>query len=368
MILADVLPLATDSLPSLMRDSIPVITPQAVASEVKNFDWSGVIESLTQGAVSLAFRLTAAIVVFLVGRFVITKLHNVLRRVMLTRNVERSLMTFLLSVFRFTFLFILVVMVIGLLGIETSSFVAIFASAGVALGMAMSGTLQNFAGGVLLLMLKPYKVGDFIEYDKYKGFVREIQIFHTVIATINNEIIIVPNGGLSTGVVNNYSREKYRRVEWRVSISYGDDVDVARRVALEILHDDARVLDGVVDADDGAVLTSGEGAEQNEPAEATKRAPWWRRLFSRRKSRIKEGLTTPHMATGIVTRLDCTPTVQVEAMDDSAVVLLVRGWCATADYWPVFYAINEAIYKQFPLRGLHFPFPQVDVHINPEKS
>ena len=154
---------------------------------------------------------------------------------MLSRNVDRSLTTFLLSLFKITFFFILAIIVISILGIETSSFIAIFASAGIAVGMAFSGTLQNFAGGVLILLLKPYKVGDYIVFETHQGTVKEIQIFHTIITTYNNESIIIPNGGLSTGIINNYSREHARRLEWRVSISYGDDIDKARETILKII-------------------------------------------------------------------------------------------------------------------------------------
>lgn len=359
MILADILPVLTDSVPGLVRDSVPVITPQRVANELKDFDWSAVINSVSQGVVSLAFRLLAAIVVFVVGRFIINKLHNLLRGLMQRRNVERSLMTFLLSAFRFMFFFVLVVTVIGLLGIETSSFIAIIASAGVAVGMALSGTLQNFAGGVLILMLKPYKVGDYIEYETYKGYVREIQIFHTIIATINNEIIVVPNGGLSTGVVNNYSRESVRRLEWRVSIAYGDDVDLAREVALSILHDDKRVLDGMVDNNYEAKTNEAPAAQE------TKRRPWYLRWLGLGKKREAVNESAETTSALVPAEIDCTPSVHVEEMADSAVIILVRGWCASADYWPVLYDVNEAIYKQFPQRGLHFPFPQMDVHLNP---
>ena len=360
MILLDILPALTDSVPSLVRDSVPVITPQQVANEIKEFDWSGIINNVSQGVVSLAFRLLAAVVVFIAGRFIINKLHNLFRGLMQRRNVERSLMTFLLSAFRFTFFFVLVVTVIGLLGIETSSFIAILASAGVAVGLALSGTLQNFAGGVLILMLKPYKVGDYIEYETYKGYVREIQIFHTIIATINNEIIVVPNGGLSTGVVNNYSRESVRRVEWRVSIAYGDDVDLAREVALAILHDDKRVLDGMVDNNSEAKTT-----ETPVVAQETKRRPWYKRWLGLGKKHGSVNESADTASTLVPAEIDCTPSVHVEEMADSAVIILVRGWCASADYWPVLYDVNEAIYKEFPKRGLHFPFPQMDVHLNP---
>ena len=133
-------------------------------------------------------------------------------------------------------MFVLIITCIAILGIETSSFIAIFASAGVAIGMALSGTLQNFAGGVLILLLKPYKVGDFIVAEGFSGTVKEIQIFNYVIITPNNERVIIPNGGLSTNTINNYSGEKYRRLEWKVSISYGDSIDTAREVILGLIN------------------------------------------------------------------------------------------------------------------------------------
>ena len=135
-----------------------------------------------------------------------------------------------------------IITIIGILGIETSSFLALFASAGVAIGMALSGTLQNFAGGVLILLLKPYKIGDYIEAQGYAGTVREIQIFHTIITTYDNKSIIIPNGGLSTSSINNWSTQDYRRVEWEIAISYGDSVDAARKAILDMFATDPRIL------------------------------------------------------------------------------------------------------------------------------
>ncbi|MBQ4366957.1 MAG: mechanosensitive ion channel, partial [Muribaculaceae bacterium] len=165
-------------------------------------DWGGVITNLSNQIISLGLRIVAAIFIFYVGKFIINKIYSVVRAIMVAKNFDKSLITFLLSFIRITLLFLLIITVIGVLGIETSSFIAIFASAGVAIGLALSGTLQNFAGGVLILLIKPYKVGDFIEVGSYKGTVKEIQIFHTIITTINNERIIIPNGGLSTGTIN----------------------------------------------------------------------------------------------------------------------------------------------------------------------
>ena len=201
----------------VLPDSVP--SPKDELGMLKNLPVDELLNRMISGMVTLAINLTIAIVVFYVGKFIIGKLYNMVRRIMLQRSVDSSLATFVLSFVRIVLFFILIVIVIGILGIETSSFLAIFASAGVAIGMALSGTLQNFAGGVLILLLKPYKVGDYIEAQGYAGTVKEIQIFHTVIVTPDNKAIIIPNGGLSTGSVNNWSREAYRRVDWTIGLS-----------------------------------------------------------------------------------------------------------------------------------------------------
>lgn len=190
--------------------------------------------------VGFAIDLAIAIFVFVVGKFIINRLYNFLLTIFIKKGVDQSLSSFVLSFTRIVLFFCLIVVVIGILGVETSSFIALFASAGVAVGMALSGTLQNFAGGVLILLLKPYRVGDYIEVGSYAGKVKEIQIFSTIITTADNKSILIPNGGLSTGSINNYSKEEFRRVDWTIGISYGDDVDTARRVILDLLLSDAR--------------------------------------------------------------------------------------------------------------------------------
>ena len=252
--------------------------------------------------------------------------------------------------------------VIGVLGIETSSFIAIFASAGVAIGMALSGTLQNFAGGVLILLLKPYKVGDYIEFGELKGTVREIQIFNTVINTYNNDRIVIPNGGLATSSLKNFSAETYHRVEWRVGISYGDNVDDARKVALDILAADSRI----VHTDDDVKETEQPVEETHEEVEKTE--SWWKRLFHWHRRRAEE-LRENHEArlAALLPKPNYSPSVNVESLDDSQVTLIVRAWTEIPNYWAVLYDVNEQIYKQFPQHGIHFPFPQMDVHVNKEQ-
>lgn len=216
-----------------LQQITPVALPDSVPSAkdeiamLKSLPLDELLDKMVSGMVSFAINLAIAVLVFYAGRFIITRLHRFLISILTRRKVEASLTTFVLSLVKMLLYFILIVTVIGILGIETSSFIAIFASAGVAIGMALSGTLQNFAGGVLILLLKPYKVGDYIETQGYAGTVREIQIFHTIISTADNRIIIIPNGGLSTGTINNASKEPYRRVDWDISIAYGDNVDAA---------------------------------------------------------------------------------------------------------------------------------------------
>jgi small conductance mechanosensitive channel len=349
---------------STLPDSLANVTPQKIHEGIKNFNWNEVISQLTDTGVSLALHILAAVVVFIVGRFLIIKIHNLIRSIMVSRDVDRSLTTFLLSLFKITFFFILAIIVISIMGIETSSFIAIFASAGIAIGMAFSGTLQNFAGGVLILLLKPYRVGDYIEFETHKGTVKEIQIFHTIITTYNNESIIIPNGGLSTGTINNYSRERARRLEWRVAISYGDDVDVARKVILGILEGNELLLKPGTEHEhkQTKVQVVEEVDEENAKGSWFKR---WLRRHKELQAKAAEWREEKRLELDQkMPKLDYTPNVNVESLDDSSVTLVVRAWCTHADYWPALYQVNEAIYKQLPQHGIHFPFPQLDVHLN----
>ncbi len=273
---------------------------------LKNISLRDALTTIANGVVSFSFRLLLAIGVFYLGRFLIKKLIQLLNNICTRKKIDLSLTTFLQSFSKILLYFILVVTIIGILGIETSSFLALFASAGVAIGMALSGTLQNFAGGVVILLIHPYKVGDYIEVQGYSGTVKAIQMFHTVITTPDNKTILIPNGSLSTGNINNYSTQARRRVEWSVGISYGDDFAKASETLLAILKSDSRVL---------------------------------------------------------VDNPDQQPFVGLSSLGDSAVVLTVRAWTGSADYWPLYFEINRRIYAELPEAGINFPFPQIDVHM-----
>lgn len=297
------------------------------------------ISKVTSGAVQLMINLTIAAVVFYLGRFLIRKIHAIVAGILLRREVEASLTTFVLSLVRIVLYFLLIVTVIGILGIETSSFIALFASAGVAIGMALSGTLQNFAGGVLILLLKPYKIGDYIEAQGYAGTVKEIQIFSTIITTADNKVIIIPNGPLSTSSINNWSRESYRRISWEVSISYGDNVDDARKAILSMFESDERIVRGTIENDEITRTLSQE-------------------LPSTIKSKLSEN---------IAVKIDANPVVLVSSLADSSVVLTIRAWAPTSQYWNVYFEYYEKFYKELPKAGITFPFPQMDVHLNQQQ-
>ena len=363
---------------TLVNDSVPTVHDEM--SLLKSMPFDEFMDSAVRGLVKFAINLAIAIFVFYVGKLVIKKIYKLLHSIMVRREMDLSLMTFVLSMVKIVLYFILIVIVIGIMGIETSSFIALFGAAGVAIGMALSGTLQNFAGGVLILMLKPYKVGDYIETQGYAGYVREIQIFHTIINTYDNKSIILPNGGLSTGSINNWSREDYRRVDWTVSISYGDDVATARRAILDIFESDGRLVKQFIEDDreeraaqnaNSEICYDEKGNETPCPPEdssTSENTTFLRRIFMRHR-KMRQKLAEIREENNIVPQLniekiDRTPSVTVDVLNSSSVDLKARAWTRTEWYWPVYYDINERIYNELPKAGINFPFPQMDVHFD----
>lgn len=343
-----------------------------VLGELKGLSFDDAISKIANGLVSFSFKLLIAILVFYVGRFIIRKLYKMTLNVMTRRKMDASLTTFVLSLIKMVLYFILIITIIGILGIETSSFLAIFASAGVAIGMALSGTLQNFAGGVLILLLKPYKVGDFIETQGYTGTVKSIQLFHTVINTTDNKAIIVPNGGLSTGTINNYSLESYRRVDWNISLAYETDLAAAKAAILEMLQSDSRIVKQYIEDDimyrEEQAAQANKNEEQPHDEEEEKPKRWWNKLMphlKKRKEVIHNKLTDDiEMNAAIPTKIDRSPFVGLSAMEDSSITIVARAWTHNSNYWPLFFAMNERFFTELPQRGFSFPFPQLDVHVN----
>lgn len=353
-----------------MPDSIP--SPKEELRQLSTMSIDDLLERVVNGAVELAINVAIALVVFYVGKFIIKKIYKVVSTIMIRRNADRSLSTFVLSLIRIVLYFILIVTVIGILGLETSSFLAIFASAGVAVGMALSGTLQNFAGGVLILLLKPYKIGDYIEAQGFAGTVTEIQIFHTIINTYDNKSIIIPNGGLSTGSINNWSREDYRRVSWEVAISYGDSVEAARAAIMKIFEEDDRIVKHFVE-DDREMRRQRlrELATHDRPSPesvAVERDSWWRRVFHHPR-KVQTAIDRWQQdkdakIKSMLPKTDRTPSVVVNELGDNSVNLQARAWTRSEYYWSVFYEVNEKIYDSLPAAGITFPFPQLDVHLD----
>ena len=266
---------------------------------------------LGQWALSFGKNLLVAIVVYLVGKSIIKWIIKVIKKMLKKSNVDPSLYSFLTSIVNVVLWLLLAIVVISILGIETSSFIALFASAGVAIGLALSGTLQNFAGGVMILLFKPFKVGDYIEAQGFQGTVKEIQIFNTIIRTNDAQTIIIPNGGLSTGSLKNYSTEKYRRVDLDFYFAYGGDLDEVKKSIREIQAQSPLIIQGPVE--DSEVVAE----------------PW-------------VGLTE---------------------LAEKGVVVNTRTWCKGADYWTVYFYMNETVYQQLKEKGFMFPCKRMDVNI-----
>lgn len=262
-----------------------------------------IIQHGTEIAITYGPKLIAAIVIWIIGNWIITAIVNGVGKVMQKSKTDPSLQPFLKGIVSMLLKVMLVITVLGMLGIEMTSFVAILASAGLAVGMALSGTLQNFAGGVMILIFKPFKAGDLIEAQGYLGKVAEIQIFNTILTTGDNKTIIIPNGDLSTSSMVNFSSQAKRRVDWTIGVGYGDDLDHARDVIKKLCDDDLRIL--------------------KNP-----------KVF-----------------------------IAVAELADSSVNFTVRAWVQASDYWGVYFDMNENIYKTFAKENLNIPYPQMDVHV-----
>lgn len=354
-------------------EAIPVVPMPDVAKSgesawgsLKGLTFDDAVSKVANSVVEFAFKLVIAIAVFYLGKFIIKRLYALVHGILLRRSIDPSVSTFVLSLVRMVLYFIVIVTVIGILGIETSSFLALFASAGVAIGMALSGTLQNFAGGVLILLLKPYKVGDFIEAQGYSGTVKAIQIFHTVINTPDNKAIVIPNGGLSTGSVNNYSLEPLRRVDWSIGLSYGDDFERASEVIKEMLLEDSRVLTThPQDAPSPISQIQDEDCDSRINPDCKKNQSWISRLLKRKR---KGADFSPGIAIDPTNGLPATvvtpPFVGLSELADSSINLTVRAWTRVSDYWALYFEMNRRFYKELPEKGFNFPFPQMDVHFD----
>lgn len=366
----------------IQTDNVVIPDPKVSDTEgmfnsLKGLSFDDAIAKIANSLVDFSFRLLIAILVLYIGKFIIKRIYKTVKTILLNRDIDVSLTTFVLSLVKILLYFILIITIVGILGIETSSFLALFASAGVAIGMALSGTLQNFAGGVLILLLKPYKVGDFIEAQGFTGTVQAIQIFHTIINTTDNKAIIIPNGPLSTSSINNYSKEAYRRVDWSIALAYGTDLEAACETIKEILLSDERIVKGLLEDDieqriaDQKQEKINDFLEQNQECRETSgtKLSWWQRLRCRRMLKKHEAqIEKNRIAAGasLSRKIDATPFAELGELADSSINITVRAWTLSVNYWGVFFDMNRRFYIELPKKGFEFPFPQMDVHLSPQ--
>ena len=261
------------------------------------------IAKALNAGIDLGGRILAALIIFFIGKYLINWVNKLFAKMLQNRNVDASIQSFLRSIVNITLLVMLFLAVIGKLGIELTSFAALLASVGVAVGMALSGNLSNFAGGVIILVFRPYKVGDYIEASTgASGTVTDIQIFHTVLTAPDNKIIFAPNGEMSSAVITNFNRKDTRRLQFKFGVEYGTDFELVKSTLLEIINKDSRILQ------------------------------------------------TP------------APFIELSELADSSVNIIVRVWVNTPDYWNVNFDMNKNVYATFNEKGISFPFPQLTVH------
>ena len=280
----------------------PTLAATEAVKALEKGELSQVLQQVTTLCIEAGKSILLAILIFVVGRYLIKFINKMIGRMMERKKVEPTIQSFLKSFINVLLTILLIITTVSALGVNTTSFAALLASAGVAVGMALSGNLQNLAGGIILLLFKPYKVGDYIEAQGVSGTVKEIQIFHTIILTVDNKQVYVPNGALSSGSVINYSSEPLRRVDITVSVEYGTQVDTVKQALEDIIKADGRIL------------------------------------------------------------TDPKPFVALGNLASSSIDFTVRTWVKGADYWPVYFDLTRNVYEEFNRRGIGFPFPQIQVH------
>lgn len=266
------------------------------------------ISQFAEKAIAFGLKVLAALAIYLIGAWIIRKIKKIIHGIFIRRNTEHAIASFVESITSITLTVFLAIITISALGVNTTSIAALLAAGGMAIGMALSGTVQNFAGGIMLMVFKPFKSGDFIEAQGYSGTVSDVSIVSTKIITTDNRNIIIPNGALSNGTINNYSQNVYRRLEWLVDVEYGASSEQVKAILKSIVADEKRIV-YKPDAPDN-------------------------------------------------------PMIALNALRDSSVQFIIRAWVRKEDYWPVLYDVNEVIYNKIPENGIQFPFPQMDVHLD----
>lgn len=258
--------------------------------------------------IMFGLKVLAAFIIYFVGAWIIRKIKGILTRFFVRKDTDAAIASFVQSIVSITLTIVLILVTVGTLGIDTSSLAALLTGGGLAIGMALNGTVQNFAGGIMLLVFRPFKAGDYIAAQGFEGTVSEINIVSTKLTTADNRCIIIPNGALSNETINNFSLNPLRRVDWIVNVEYGASVEDTKELMMSLMCDDRRIL-------------------QDEKAPAL-------------------------------------PFVALKSLDDNGISFVMRAWVNSEDYWSVCYDMNERIYKELPLKGIQFPYPKLDVIIN----
>jgi small conductance mechanosensitive channel len=280
----------------------------AAAEKIATTPTSELLADLMDKALSFSLKVLAALAIYFIGAWLIKKIKNLLKRIFDKRDFEPAIESFIQSIVGIALWIILIIAVIGTLGVETTSFAALLAGGGMAIGLALNGTVQNFAGGIMILIFRPFKAGDFIEMQGFTGTVTEVTITSTKLTTTDNRVIIIPNGAISNGTINNYSHMPLRRLDLTVDVEYGTSSEKVCEMVMSLIKQDTRILDAE---------TSGKA----------------------------------------------DPFVALSALKDSSIQFVVRVWVKSEDYWDVNFDLLKNIYEELPRNGIQFPYPKLDVNI-----
>ena len=292
----------------LQADSIKAKTAETLAA-LKDTEPNVLLQNLGQQALHFGLKVLAALAIYIIGAWLIKKITKMVAKGLEKKATDAALASFVKSLVSITLWVLLIIITVGTLGINTTSLAALLAAGGMAIGMALSGTVQNFAGGIMLLVFKPIKAGDFVEAQGFTGTVSEINITSTKLITRDNRVVFIPNGALSSGNINNFSVNELRRVDINVSVAYDTDIEKAKKIIIDIIKANPKALDAGT-----------PGAED--------------------------------------------PFVALLTLGESTITLVTRTWVKTADYWDVYFWINENLYSRLPENGIEFSYPQVTVNIN----
>lgn len=291
-------------------DSLNVLEKEIVTAidKLSNTTASELALSMLDNSIRFCLKVVAAILIYMLGAWIIRKVRKGITRAFEKKGTDATLTSFTLSITSISLTIILLLITVGTLGIDTSSIAALLTGGGLAIGLALNGTVQNFAGGIMILIFKPFKAGDYIEAQGHSGTVSEVTITSTKLTTTDNRVIIIPNGTLSSDVINNYSTRELRRVDINVGVEYGSSSAETKELLMDIIGRDARILN----------------IEKGAPAD---------------------------------------PFVALSALNDSSVDFILKVWVKNSEYWAVKYSLTEEIYNELPKHGIMFPFPQLDVNI-----